>query len=312
MSILLLPAVLKGARSNPKNTIQLTPEELRYYETARPVTTWSPRQLLHADLGLKGLKFADSQADLPAILAKTGETVQALFRDFTNTESVETIAETRINPVTGQTGFGPSVEQKFHYLFLTTADAASAGLDEYRTDSKGQPVEADHLLPGAAFMTEGFASLPALFLPERQPESTFRYLGEQKMNKQQTLVVAFAQRPRAARTVGTFNSGRESVVLLIQGIAWIALPEDQIVRMRTDLLAPRADIGLEQETTDIRFKDVRFKQNHSALWLPVDVVVTIGWQGSVFQNHHHYTDFKLFQVTTANQAAKQTKRRKKP
>lgn len=310
---LCLPAFLPlpSAAADTRGDARLTYSELHYYESAKPITGWPAAELLHSNLGLKGLKPARSQAALPVILQKTGEKVAAFFSNFTNTESVETIVAERLNPGTGGVHFGNSGEEKFNYLFLALPGSRHRGLQEYRTNAKGERVEPHPLLSGTSFVTEGFASLPDFFLPSYQPESTFRYLGRQRMDKRPTVVVAFAQRPQTARLIGGFRFGNESASLLLQGLAWIELPDYQIIRLRTDLLAPRADVGLNRETTDIRFKDIRFKQNDTTLWLPVDVVVSVEWQDEMFQNHHHYSHFRLFQVNTQLQKGKRASVKKK-
>lgn len=43
-----------------------------------------------------------------------------------------------------------------------------------------------------------------------------------------------------------------------QGIAWIDNANFQIVQMRADLLGPRPEIGLDEQTTEITFGEVRF------------------------------------------------------
>ncbi len=85
---------------------------------------------------------------------------------------------------------------------------------------------------------------------------------------------------------------------LVQGVAWIDELSFQIVRLRTGLLAPPPGAGLKQQTTDIRFEEVRFEKLPAGLWLPHEVVVTMDWKGEIFRNRHRYSDFKLFSVET--------------
>ncbi len=282
---------------------QLTPaftrEELRDYGKANPITDWPLAELLHSKLGLKHLEPASSQSELIPILQKTGRQMLGLFRDFTNTDSIEHIT-------VGQLLSGPEVwpmarteERTFHYLFLTVPGEKGAGVEEYRTDEQGKPVSASQMLPNAPFVTSGFAGMPALFLPLEQKSSHFRYLGRQKLRGHPTFVVAFAQEPGGRGLVGIFQTaGGISEPILMQGLAWIDSAKFRIRRMRTDLLAPLPAVGLERETTDIQFKAVRLRKSARTLWLPVDVVVTIGYQGQLFENHHMYSHFKLFHVST--------------
>lgn len=72
--------------------------------------------------------------------------------------------------------------------------------------------------------------------------------------------------------------------------------------MRTDLLAPRPEIGLDEQTTEITFGEVRFADVPIPLWLPRDVSVYIKFTSAapiqVFHNVHHYGDYRRFRVST--------------
>jgi hypothetical protein len=104
---------------------------------------------------------------------------------------------------------------------------------------------------------------------------------------------------------------RKSVLILYQGIAWIDAAGYQILRIRTDLLAPRPDINLKKQTTEIEYAEVRLPQVSSSLWLPRKVIVTTTTKervqalGStsatevcdqVFRNRHQYSQYKLFRA----------------
>jgi hypothetical protein len=109
-----------------------------------------------------------------------------------------------------------------------------------------------------------------------------------------------------------------TVHLLTQGIAWVDKRNFHILRMRTDLLARQPEIGLEQQTTKIRFGEVRFGDVPVPLWLPRDVDVnlkfadpatrqhavnsreplTFGAFDAVFRNIHRYTNYRRYRVST--------------
>ena len=167
--------------------------------------------------------------------------------------------------------------------------------EEYRTDAGGQRTD---LQPsGGEFgLTKGFATLWTHFYSGNRSASTFKLLGTQKLGRRKIWVVAFAQRPGWASSVGRVESNGKSVVILFQGIAWIDPSNYQIMRMRTDLLAPRPDIGLVRQTTKSEFSEVRLAALATPLWLPREVEVTIVWRGELFHNEHRYTNYRLFRV----------------
>jgi hypothetical protein len=138
-----------------------------------------------------------------------------------------------------------------------------------------------------------------------QPESTFRYLGRQTTQGQDVDVVYFAQIPEKARMKQALNTDRRSLLILVQGLAWIDPASYQIVRMRTDVVFPQNDPDLKKETTESRFAAEHFSDDPHPVWLPVDVTVTVGWDGWTFCNRHRYADFKLFRVATSTRGPAQ-------
>jgi hypothetical protein len=269
--------------------------DMEYYRNARSVVDWPLPEVMKALPELKGLKPVPSQEELAPIIKKVGQGVADFFQNFPNVASIEKIDQERVRP---DGIVAENVARDFRYVVLARAEGTSAGFEEYRTDSKGRPIEA-HDMQGAYLLTRGFASASIHFHPLYQAGSNFRYLGRQVIDKRETFVVAFAQRPETARVVGQVEVGEASATVLLQGVAWIDATAYQIVRMRTDLLAPRPDFyGLAKQTTQVRFREVQFKHARSALWLPHEVVVTTYWNKQILRNRHRYSKFRLFTVET--------------
>jgi hypothetical protein len=268
------------------------PGELQRYANVRPIVDWTPDELARAVPELKRLEPAQGQQELPLILQRVGENVEALFRNFPNTSSLERVTQRRWR---GEGWSGAEISQRFHYLVLARPGETALGLDEYRTDAKGKQAGLPGLVRGF-LLTQGFVSTAIYFHPLEQSGSAFRYLGRQMMHKRQTYVVAFAQRPATARVTGQTTIGEKSVAILVQGVAWIDPASFQIVRLRTDLLAPREDIGLKRQTTEVDFGEVRFSSVAARLWLPRQVAVKQEWKDWTFYNLHRYSAFKLFKV----------------
>jgi hypothetical protein len=96
--------------------------------------------------------------------------------------------------------------------------------------------------------------------------------------------------------------------------------QSNLLQLRTDLLAPRPEVGLDQQTTKITYSEVRFADLATPLWLPHDVNVYIrftdlsealqyGNQGDVvdlgphvtdqtFRNMHRYSNYQRYRVST--------------
>jgi hypothetical protein len=121
------------------------------------------------------------------------------------------------------------------------------------------------------------------------------------------------------------KNGKASVPLgffLSRGFVsvWVDKSNLHILRLRTDLLSPQPDIGLDQQTTTVTFTEVRFADVATPLWLPGDVgvymkfgffsaqldsedsptsaIVTALRPGETFRNVHHYSNYRRYRVTT--------------
>jgi tetratricopeptide (TPR) repeat protein len=249
---------------------------------------------------LKDLVPATDQAPLDSVLNAVGKRVEAYFRNFPNTVSLEAIHQEKLSR---KGKVGGTLDQKFHYLCLTPTEESELGFTEYRANLSGDAGQPQGLSDGY-MLTSGFASASLIFHPVYQAESTFRYLGRQKINGQDTFVVAFAQRPEKARLNGVFKMGETSMATFSQGLAWIDSASYEIIRLHTDLLKPLPEVRLEKETTEIDFGENHFKSIAEGFWLPREVKVSVDWNGKSLRNKHEYSDFKLFNVGATEKIGK--------
>ena len=241
---------------------------------------------------LQGIEPAPNQDELAMILARTGEDVQAFFQNFPNTVSEEQVREERLGK-NGETK--DSLDEKFQYLLLAQPEKWGIGLEEIRADEYGGRTASKSLKAGL-MLTSGFATASLLFHPSYQSGATFRLLGKQVLAGHPCYAVAFAQNPAKAKMGERFDTNKETVVVLFQGLAWIDTATYKIVRLRSDLLAPHPTIRLERQATEITYLPVQFKQIAAAMWLPSAVAVTVGWSGKTFRNSHTYSRFRLFNI----------------
>jgi hypothetical protein len=265
------------------------------YAGVRTVVDWSPDELRHHMVELNGLEPAASAQDgsekLSSILAKVGENVRAFFENLPNTTCVERI---HTDFLYGDGRPRRDSNQEYNYLMLAASERGRTTLEEFRTETGSNT--AKRVRPGGVFITEGFASGCIHFHPSYQADSVFRYLGRQRVGRQETEVVAFAQRPAIARNTGELSVGSNSVQILVQGVAWIDSAGYQIRRLRTDMLAPHPELGVERETTIIQYGAVYFKGTTQAHWLPKEVEVIVTWKNTTLHNDHTYSHFRLFSV----------------
>jgi hypothetical protein len=300
-------------------------EHLEVYRNVKSYVDRSTAELVAEIPDLKGLQpVADKEEGekaLGGILGRVGESVRQFFAKFPDITSVEHITMERLGSdgkLQAQRG------ETFRYLAVVRSEPGVSTLREYRTDMAGNLVQIEGL-PQGFVTTEGFASMSIYFLPALRQEAFFRYLGDQKLDGKETNVVAFAQRPGWASIPVRVSMRGQTAQLFVQGLAWIDSASSEIIHMRIDLLAPRPEIGLTGETTEIDFAKVQFpKMPGVALWMPREVTVTTQWEGTVrvetvyyvpgeksqwtevskrpehltYRNTHSYSEYGLFGATS--------------
>lgn len=292
-------------------------------QEAHPYLEQPLKELVKRIPELKSIRPASDQQKLSSILQKTGATVDEFFSNLVDLIALEEITQERLIyhdlPSGMPGGLFPVTERvRDSYLILRRKENSRARINEFRMDAVGNRIVEEGIDKGF-FVTSGFALSSVHFSTAVQWDSRFLLLGDQKIDRQDTYVVAFAQIPgEAHNTVTMVGRHGFTVHLLTQGIAWVDKRNFHILRMRTDLLARQPEIGLEQQTTKIRFSEVRFGDVPVPLWLPRDVDVnlkfadpaarqhavnsrgplTFGAFDAVFRNIHRYTNYRRYRVST--------------
>jgi len=258
----------------------------------RTVVDMSSEELLHTyPEDLRDVIIEENSERLNLLLKKLGDGVETFFRDFPNTISKESIRMESSGP---DKSAGRTVTQNFNYAFFP--DKEGLLWRESRLDSKDRQIE-NIEKTGFPLFTSGYAGLCVFFHPRHQFGSEFRYVGKQGASPNADLI-AFAQKPGSGDALVGYQTATmpAPVPLLYQGFVWVDPGDFQILRMRTDLLAPRVDIDLTRQTSEIWFSEVRFQSVPQSFWLPREVVVTSESSGWVFRNIHRYSDYRVFTV----------------
>jgi hypothetical protein len=282
-----------GGWFHPAAAQRDVPPEIAPYLHARSVVDFSFAELVKCMPELKNLDFAQTQEPLDPILKKVGENAKAFFENYPNTSALEDVYFEREEP-------GGVVDQyhklKFYYIITAHNSEDELGLEEYRTTLKDERINLSDL-KGAYLLTSGHASASLHFHPRLSAGCRFRYLGREKKNPQ-AHVIAFSQNPEKTRTWGTINLLGNEAAILKQGAVWVDPGSYQILRMRSDLLGSRSDVGLEQHTGIIDFSECRFDGSSRTLWLPREVRLVIKFKGWKFTNQHRYSQYRLFTVNS--------------
>jgi hypothetical protein len=248
------------------------------------------------------------QKELPVILENTGRRVDEFFHNMVDlTAREEGVQESR--NWNGDLIDSRPIED--NYLIRVHNSGFRSEIEESRLDPKRNPVEQAHgevrgqgvFAPGYR-VSSGFASSTFLFATSFQSESRFPHLGEERIDNQDTYVVVFAQRLGEATITVPWSGQGDNVEMMVQGIAWVDKNNFQIIRLRTDLLTPRPEIGLDRQTTEVTFNEVRIRDITTSLWLPSVVKVYVAFYQQNFRNEHHYSDYRRYRVSSKMVAPK--------
>lgn len=271
----------------PEAEIKLTPAELELYKNAQTLIAWTPSQI-HQSPYLHNLRPAQGQDQLPGILERVGQTCARRLVDFLNVTFDEQVVSK------GSMSYS-RVARDFHYVVVRGPGGDLPAFTEYRTDLKGEPLNAASFWD-FSMITSGFASSWAFFRPEERQDSHFRYFGTQTIRSRECQVVGFAQDPERATDLGVFHMQGTSVNVVVQGLAWIDAQTFQVLRITTWLLAPRKDIGFSSQLSTVDFDPIRPAGTERVMWLPRDVQVEVLFRGRKVRNTHQYSNYKLFRV----------------
>lgn len=290
-SLLLCAVALGQHESNPWNpTLADLERESGHKGPPQYVVVDLPeKKLLAYYPELKDLVAAPSQQELPKLLERVGASESQLLTTIPTISADETVVQEQLD----KHGFVRGLPVfTGHYSYLVRAHTTGEGVrfTEGRSDEQWQAVN-PHVASGYS-LVEGFALLPIYFHPFHQGAANFRYLGRQVQNGREDYVVAFTQQPEKTELLGKVSVNGSEIVVAYQGIAWIDPESFQIVRMRTDLLKARPEVGTE--TTEIRFNEVRLPVVAKSFWLPNDAVVTRSAKDGAMREKHQFSDYKIF------------------
>jgi hypothetical protein len=274
------------------------------------VTSSAIAELQIAIPELKGLNPAPDQDKLSELLDKVGAKTLEIAKNTPNLISRE-------NVIQSQQGVGET-RRDYDYLILTRVEGNVVSLNEFRVDLKtGKKFQTeDEMRNGSSTLddlerashelgaskaggppaSQGFATSWVYFYPFNRRQATFRYLGEQKLGGQRTVVLAFAQKPQSVMSPGLFRYQGKTVPIFLQGVAWVDASDFRILRLRTDLLLPIPELSLHRLTADIQFSPTRIEEVPSLLSLPSEVTVTSEVSGATLREIHKYSGYRVFRT----------------
>ena len=283
-----------------RQSVALRYAEKQLYSDAQPYVEDPVEELRTKVPELKALKSDTDQDKLSDLLAKVGAKVDELAKkvpDLTSDEQVTQVQGTGLEQNCAVDAHCPGslrIHKSYHYILLSHQTPEGSFFEESRTNQENQEIESQ-----AGPNSIGFAGTWLIFSPVNNTESHFRYIGEEKIGKRKSYVVAFAEIPGMVRVPGIMMDTQGRMLpSLLQGFAWIDEEDFRILQLRTDLLEPQLEIGLQKQTAIIVFGPVAIAQLNLRLWLPMEVDVNVEHDGLYSQELHTYSNFRMYHATS--------------
>lgn len=249
----------------------------------------SPKKLLQFFPELKGFVPAGSQDELVDLLKKVGANEDGFLYAVPNLASQEEVVHEKLDKHGWVKGL-PIFTGHYRYMIKAHTTGEGIRFSEGRADETWRQIDAP--VTSGLTLAQNFAVFPLQFHPVHQTATKFRYLGRQVLDNRQDYVVAFQQEPERSQMTGMVSVNGHEYQVAYQGIAWIEPDNFQIVRMRIDLLKPRAEVA--SQMTDIQLSELRLPLVTKPLWLPSDVVVTRPTQDGGLRETHKFSNYMVF------------------
>jgi len=234
--------------------------------------------------------------------------VDDFFRHITDLTAQEEISLTRLRqekPYTKPELSGQRVRDS--YLILRHRNNGQTEIIEYRTDGKGDNFD-QVLVHNGFLVTSGFALSCNYFSTGFQSESTFRYLGEEKIGQRDSYVVAFAQLARESNALDQDERAKRNGGARARGGCRVDRQErlPDLAYAHRSARAAKGD-WTSQQTTEITFDKVQLADVATPLWLPSSVKAYVEFtthNGDVdeffelsYHNEHRYTNYQRYRVS---------------
>lgn len=228
---------------------------------------------------------------MPQVLSGLAQRMAEFVSNLEKFTATELVEHSSLNPAKES----PAPEKK-QFAYVVTVSQNKFGtfmLDEYRNGTVDPS-----LFPGK-IATNGLSALNLIFHPILSPDFTFSCEGLGQSDGKPAWQVHFAQRTDRPVRIRSYAIAQMSYSEYIEGRAWIDPGNYQVLRLESELEKPIPQIQLTKEHIAIKYAPVEFLNQKMRIWLPQEAELYVERHGHRYHRRHVYTDFKLFNVDTA-------------
>ncbi len=239
---------------------------------------------------------------LTDLLNRTGDQMSKFVDQFSEVKCTEHVTQERFGK---DNKVERHAESTYDYLVILSNVGGELSLDESRLEVKspGKPHKTqDQAMP--MMVSNGFATLFLIFHPYYSNNFSFTSLGNEMVEGRELVKIRFAH-VRNTRSVAALAVRGKEYPLDLSGTAWIDPQTGLIARIDAGVTSEVEDIGMKSLHSDVRFAPVRFGNQSSEYWFPIEASVEVQTARQHWRNVHSFSDYKQFSVSTEQQVAKQ-------
>ncbi|RPI25359.1 MAG: hypothetical protein EHM61_14575 [Acidobacteria bacterium] len=179
----------------------------------------------------------------------------------------------------------------FDYLIVMTLEEGELAVEESRLLQK----EAGKRKQMSLLVTNGFPTLSLVFHPHYQESFEYRIEGDDVVEGQPAIRIAFRQVTPARSTTALRLRGHD-FPLELKGRAWVDPGTASVLRIESGLKKPMGDLGLEALDCAVRYGPVNFPGQPAPYWLPQEARIEARTRHQHWQNVHRFSSYKHFTV----------------
>lgn len=230
---------------------------------------------------------------LPQVVRGAGGRMRDLVENLQRFDATEHVEHFNVNR-TGSRG-APETRTFDYVVTVRLSNAGVFQLDEYRNGSL------DLSKFPAKIATTGLPAMALIFHPRLVSGFNLTCEGLGQWDGHPAWQIHFAQRPDQPNRIRDYMVGGNLYAIPLKGRAWIDAATYQVLRLETELMKPVREIALTQEHIIVDYGPVQFQTRKQRLWLPLDAEVYSEWGGRRFYRRHTFSNFKVFEVESAQQ-----------
>jgi Flp pilus assembly protein TadD len=230
---------------------------------------------------------------LPQVVSGAGRRMKELVENLQKFDATEHVEHFNVD-ADGSRG-RPETRTFDYVVTVALAGMGVFRLTEYRNGSL------DPSQFPAQIATEGLPAMALIFHPSQVSDFNLTCEGLGQWHGRPAWQVHFSQRPDRPNRIHAYVIGRNYYPIPLKGRVWIDAATYQVLRFESELMKSVPEIELTQEYLTIDYAPVQFQTGKQEVWLPLDAEVYSERGKHRFYRRHTFTNFKLFEVESAQQ-----------